>query len=112
MAVSPGSEERTRVGGPSRDPVPDTQAERFRTEQPDKHRGGLLADGEGSVVPAGLYYRSAQAPIGTVEGQFQTWHRDQGRLSGHSGGWTLEDQLAGLPLKNRREVIHDHNSTP
>ena len=87
-------------------------ARRFRTEQPDKHRCYLLTDRDGPAGPGGIDYHPAQTAIGTVEGQVQTRHRNQRGFSCHAGGEALEDHLAGLALKTRREVVHDYNSTP
>ena len=86
-------------------------ARRLRTEQLDKHRCYLLTDRDGPVGPGGIDYHSAQTAIGTVEGQVQTRHGNQRGFSCHPCGEALEDHLAGLALKTRREV-HDYNSTP
>ena len=79
-------------------------ARRFRAEQPDKHRCYLLTDRDGPVGPGDIDYHPAKTAIGTVEGQVQTRHRNQRGLSCHSPGEALEDHLAGLALKTRREV--------
>jgi hypothetical protein len=87
-------------------------ARRARAEQLDKHRCYLLTDRDGPAGPGGIDYHPAQTAIGTVEGQVQTWHRNQRGFTRHTGGKSFEDYLASLALKTRREVVHDYNSTP
>jgi hypothetical protein len=68
----------------------------------------VLTDRDEPISPDGIDYHPAQTAIGTVEGQVQTRHRNQRGFSCHPRGEALEDHLAGLPLKTRREV-HDYN---
>lgn len=83
-----------------------------RAEQAGEHRGRLLPDGDMPARRVRIHDYPGQMPIGAVEGQVHACRRDERGLARRPSREALENYLAGLGLKTRREVVHDYNSTP